>query len=114
MEIIKCIKKIYPDWRGVVWGNSYEGIKPHELETRPIPSLAELKAVWPQIEAERIAADEAETQRVTAKTKALVDNLPSWTEVDTAITNATNIAALKVIIRKMARVLYWLAKDKAD
>ena len=52
-----------------------------------------------------------EAARRTAKAQAIIDNLPSWAEVDTVIINATTIAALKVIIRKMARVLYWLAKD---
>jgi hypothetical protein len=58
MKIFTCIRKIYPDWQGAVWGNKYDGIKPHELETRPIPTLKELEAVWPVIEAERIAADD--------------------------------------------------------
>lgn len=49
MDILLCILKIYPDWRGVVWGNSYEGIKPHVLEDRPTPTLAELEAVWPEV-----------------------------------------------------------------
>jgi hypothetical protein len=57
MEIQSCLIRL--GYKAVVWGNSYEGIKPHELETKPIPSLAELEAVWPQIEAERIAAEEA-------------------------------------------------------
>ena len=59
MDILKSINKLLPNWNGAVWGNSYEGIKPDISETRPIPSLAELEAVWPQIEAERIAAEEA-------------------------------------------------------
>jgi hypothetical protein len=60
------------------------------------------------------AAAQAETARIAAKAQAVLDNLPSWQEIDDAITAATTIAGLKVIIRKMARVLYWLAKDKAD
>jgi hypothetical protein len=56
MDIQACLIKL--GYKAVVWGNKYEGIKPHELETRPIPTLAELETVWPQIEAERIAAEE--------------------------------------------------------
>ena len=52
MNLIECILKIYPDWRGVVWDNDYAKIRPHELETRPIPTLAELEAVWPEVQAE--------------------------------------------------------------
>lgn len=58
MNIIDCILKIYPDWKGSVWGDSYEGIRPHELETRPIPTLEELEAVWPVIKEERKEAEE--------------------------------------------------------
>lgn len=54
MDIIKCLQKLLPNWRGVVWGNSYEGIKPDISETRPTPTPAELAAVWPEIEAEEL------------------------------------------------------------
>jgi len=50
MNILSCILRIYPDWQGAVWDNSYEGIKPHELEKRPIPTLEELEAVWPEVQ----------------------------------------------------------------
>lgn len=50
MDISKCLTKL--GYKAVVWSNSYEGIKPHELETRPIPTLAELEAVWPEVQAE--------------------------------------------------------------
>jgi hypothetical protein len=61
MDILKCLVKLMPGWRGAVWNNSYDGIRPHELETRPIPSLAELEAVWPIIQKEEADAvhDEA-------------------------------------------------------
>ena len=32
MDITACILKMYPGWRGAVWGNTYDGIRPHELE----------------------------------------------------------------------------------
>jgi hypothetical protein len=84
MDIFAGILKIYPDWKGSVAANSYKGIKPHELETRPIPTLAELEAVWPQIEAERIAADD------DAKAEAEKESLIQAKMRDQAI------AALKV------------------
>jgi len=64
MDILYCILKIYPDWNGVVWGNSYEGIKPHELETRPIPTLAELESIWPEVEIEKIKLQEANNAKI--------------------------------------------------
>ena len=62
-------------------------------------------------EAAAIAAEEA---RIAAKAQAIIDNLPSWQQVSDAIDAATTIAAIKVIIKKMARIVYWLAKDRAD
>ncbi len=54
MDYLKAINKLLPNWNGAVWGNSYEGIKPDVSETRPTPTLAELEAVWPEIEAEEL------------------------------------------------------------
>ncbi len=45
MNVFACLKKIYPDWKGVVFGNCYAGITPDESETRPTPTFAELQAV---------------------------------------------------------------------
>jgi hypothetical protein len=56
----------------------------------------------------------AEEARIVAKQQALIDNLPSWQQVSDAIDSATTIAALKVIVKKIARVVYWLAKNKED
>ena len=66
MDIMACLQKILPDWKGVVWGNSYEGIKPNELETRPIPALEELEAVWVEVQAEMLT----EQKRQAYKTEA--------------------------------------------
>jgi hypothetical protein len=70
MNILTCLRKIHPGWQGAVWNNSYDGIKPHELETRPIPTLKELEAIWPVIEAERIAADD--DAKAEAEKEALI------------------------------------------
>jgi len=48
------------------------------------------------------------------KAQAFLDNLPSWAAVKTAIEGATTTAALRIIVLKLARVVYWLARDKAD
>ena len=104
MNIQACLIKL--GYKAVVWNNSYEGIKPHELETRPIPALAELEAVWPQIEAEQIAEQSAKETAQLAKAQEIIDNLPDWQQVSNAIDSATTIAALKVITKKLARVVY--------
>lgn len=64
MDILKCLVRLLPGWRGAVWNNSYNGIRPHELETRPTPSLSELEAVWPMIEKEE--ADAAHNEAIKA------------------------------------------------
>ena len=69
MNILECLLKIYPDWKGTVWNNCHEGIKPHELETRPVPTLKELEAVWPEVKAEM------EQDRAVADAKALLNEI---------------------------------------
>ena len=62
----------------------------------------------------KIAIREAEEARVAAKAQALINNLPTWQEVADAIDAVTTIGGLKVVVKKIARVVYWLAKDRAD
>lgn len=80
----------------------------------PRPTEAEIQAWIGEYLIWKAAQDQAEADRIAAKAQAIIDNLPTWQEIDDAITAATTIAGLKVIIRKMARVLYWIARDKAD
>ncbi len=49
-----------------------------------------------------------------AKTQAFIDNLPSWDAVNTAVTNISNLADAKAFIRKLARIVYWIARDRQD
>lgn len=63
---------------------------------------------------DKINARLAEEARIAAKAQAILDNLPSWAAVDAAVTNIANLADAKAFIRKLARVVYWLAKNQAD
>lgn len=63
---------------------------------------------------EKIDIRLAEEARIAAKARALIDNLPTWAEVEAAIDGVSTIAGLKVVVKKIARVVCWLAKDKAD
>lgn len=47
------------------------------------------------------------------KEKDIVDNLPTWQQVSDAIDAVSTIAGLKVVVKKIARVVYWLAKNSA-
>ena len=64
MDIMKCLIRLLPGWQGAVWSNSYDGIKPHELETRPIPKYEELVEIWPVIQKEE--ADAAHNEAIKA------------------------------------------------
>lgn len=95
MDIFRSLRKIYPDWRGVVWGNDYNRIIPHELETRPIPSFAELKAVASVVDVEIareivVAIRRAEYGSVESQLEMLYDDKIRGTN-----TWATHIAAVK-------------------
>ena len=57
------------------------------------------------------AARQAEIARQAAKAQAIIDNLPSWAQVNTAIDNIANLADAKAFIKKLTRITYWLAKD---
>jgi hypothetical protein len=104
-------------------------------QPNPVKGLTwhELKEVTPPIKAgEKVDADyviaidggtATKTYKIVPKTqteldqdqkeKDIVDNLPSWQAVSDAIDAATTIAQMKVIVKKIARVLYWTARNSA-
>jgi len=55
-----------------------------------------------------------EEARIAQKLEDIITNLPTWSQVDTAITNIASLADAKVFLRKLSRVVYWLAKDTAN
>jgi hypothetical protein len=94
--------------------------------------LAEGNVPEPAQTPEEVAAEEAaaaaEKALIQAKAQDIADALPDWATVvakfdqrTAALANATTIAAVKAVLqglidvnRKLARVVYWLAKDRAD
>ena len=91
------------------------GYSPADIEEREVDEAGyeAAKAVGPQWIAEQQAAvDKAAVQ--AAKTQAFLDNLPSWAIVDQAVTNISDLPSAKVFIRKLARIVYWLARDQQD
>jgi len=63
---------------------------------------------------EQLAAEQAEVDRRAAKAQAFIDNLPSWDIVSTAIENIGSLSDAKAFLLKLARVVYWLVKDRED
>lgn len=84
------------------------GYNPNDIEERLITD-AEFKQIMDNLP-ERAVIIAFNAQRE----QAIVDNLPSWQQVSDAIDAATTIAACKVILKKLARVVYWLAKNRND
>lgn len=58
-----------------------------------------------------IAAKQAAMVKA-AKAQAFLDNLPSWAQVATAVDDISSLAEAKAFLKKLARVVYWLAKDQ--
>jgi len=49
-----------------------------------------------------------------ARQADLVTNLPSWAQVSTAVNNISNLSEAKDFLKKLSRVVYWLAKDSKE
>jgi hypothetical protein len=49
-----------------------------------------------------------------AKRQSINDNLPSWSQVETALDNISNLTEAKAALKKIARVVYWLPMNKGD
>jgi hypothetical protein len=60
------------------------------------------------------AAAQVEADRIADKDLAIDTNLPSWSAVETAIGNISNLADAKAFLLKLSRVVYWDVKNKAD
>jgi hypothetical protein len=61
-----------------------------------------------------VAARQAEADKVSKKHQAIIDNLPSWAQVDAAITAISNLADAKAFLRKLARLVYWDLKNEEN
>ncbi len=56
----------------------------------------------------QVVLDEAQ------KAQDIVDNLPSWSQVETNINNISGMDDAKTFLLKLSRVVYWLAKNQTD
>ena len=50
----------------------------------------------------------------TQKEADIIDNLPSWSQVETNINNIRDMDSAKAFILKLARVVYWNTKNRPD
>lgn len=58
-----------------------------------------------------LAASAAAEASITEKRNRIAAELPAWTTVETAVNNISNLADAKVFMMKLAKVVYWLAKN---
>lgn len=89
------------------------------VETEAYYAFVDACRAWGKVEKEKLLgspmpSEVAATTAQTTKTQAIADNLPSWKAVSDAIDAATTLVAMKVIVKKMALVLYWLATGKVS
>lgn len=81
-------------------------IKQMPLTEGELADAQEKKTAWDIVEAERLVKEAARQERA----QEIIDNLPSWQDIDDVIDNATTVPALKGIVRKLARVVYIMAR----
>lgn len=74
-----------------------------EGDTLPVFPLTDLELA--EIEAIRAAEE--------AKQAAYIENLPSWKQVKTAIEGIDSIAGVKLVLLRIARVVYWMVRNSA-
>ena len=66
-----------------------------------------------ELENMRIAREEGAA--ILSSRRADLDaHLPSWSQVSTSVDNIINLADAKVFLKKLSRVVYWLAKETKD
>lgn len=68
--------------------------------------VVDVIAIYPALEAAYLAEQQAIKDAKLAKAQEIIDNLPAWQPVSDAIDSATTIAALKAIVKKLARVVF--------
>ena len=50
-------------------------------------------------------------EMMKARRAAIDTNLPSWSQVETACDSISSLAEAKAFLKKLSRVVYWLAKN---
>ena len=58
-----------------------------------------------------ITPEEQAAANAAAKASGIADNLPSWQAVSNAVDAISSLAEAKAFLKKLSRVVYWLARD---
>lgn len=116
MNITKCILKLHPAAQFLCWENDYDRIEWQPANAFPLPTLEELNAAWPSVQAdddaEIASAAQAKQDRaeaaltdIAAEIAAAQDAVDKWA----TLTNAQKDALQKQTVQGMI-VLYKLAR----
>ena len=85
-----------------------------EVVTAFNASEAEREAAQTAADIAKEEARLAEIKRLEAKAQDILDILPSWDKVSTAVDNISNFAEAKEYLKKLSRVVYWIARETED
>lgn len=69
--------------------------------------MNDLETLQRQIIAEHVAREDYKRQQIE-------ERLPSWAVVSDAVDAAFSNTAQRTLIKRLCRVVYWLAKNRAD
>ena len=61
-----------------------------------------------------VDAAAAQETLMALRAQAIKENLPTWQQVSDSVDNISNLADAKVFLKKLSRVVYWLAKHSAE
>ena len=100
---------------GTLIANAFSefGLLPFQIEELEVDQAGYLAALEEDpIVIAANAAEDAVKSKENRILQEVIDNLPTWIQVTNAIDVATTVPQLKVIIKKLARVVYLLAKNE--
>lgn len=80
----------------------------NETTVEPDIDMTSYDAVKGQIESKKVAKEAEILQKETD----FNNNLPTWQQVSGEIDGITALAGAKIVLKKIARVVYWLAKNQ--
>lgn len=76
-----------------------------------LPETSQDIMAWFETEAAQRAAI---GQKKTEKSLVIEANLRDWVTVESTVDSISDLAGSKAFLKKLARVVYWLAKNKAE
>jgi len=98
MDVLACLNEVLPKWHGVVWGNTYEGIKPDISEKRDTPPLSELEAV-------SAAVDAGKKDKTDKKKENVFYGLSAAEAIQTIDSSGNTIASCKLLMKDMIKLI---------